>query len=85
MMIVLHSSLTVEIMLFVNVKPVSATIRQIKLVTKVGLFNLNGRLIDAIFFLFFFFSFFFYQNSVGLVYEMRSCLIVPLLHSNAVR
>ena len=58
-MIVLHSSLTVEIMLFVNVKPVTATIRQIKLVTKVGLFNLNGRLIDAIFFLFFFFLFFF--------------------------
>ena len=60
MMIVLHSSLTVEIMLSVNVKPVTATIRQIKLVTKVGLFNLNGRLIDAIFFFFlFFFSLFF--------------------------
>ena len=84
MMIVLHSSLTVEIMLIVNVKPVTATIRQIKLMTKVGLFNLNGRLIDAIFF-FSFFSLLFYQNSVGLVYEMRSCLIVPLLHSNAVR
>ena len=57
-MIVLHSNLTAEIMLFVNVKPVTATIRQIKLVTKVGLFNLNGRQIDAIFFLFFFFFFF---------------------------
>ena len=81
-MIVLHSSLTAEIMLFVNVKPVTATIRQIKLVTKVGLFNLNGRLIDAIFFFFlFFFLSLFYQNSVGLSYEMSDCLIVRLQHS----
>ena len=74
MMIVLHSRRIAEIMLFVSVKPVTATIRQIKLVTKVGLFNLNSRLIDAIFF--------FFTNSVGLIYEMRDCLVVRLKHGN---
>ena len=77
MMIVLHSRRIAEIMLFVNVKPVTATIRQIKLVMKVGLFNLNSRLIDGIYFFFFF-----PPNSVGLIYEMRYCLIIRLKHSN---
>ena len=76
MMIVLHSGRIAEIMLFVNVKPVTTTIRQIKLVTKGGLFNLNSRLSDAIFFSFLF------PNSVGLIYEMRDCLIVRLKHGN---